>query len=393
MSILLCLVLFVGNAVHATQEISKPFYVTMNDARYDTTFKVLFGQNEKRVASLLNSILRPEPKEQITTLKFLDPNRVAIKDRTIIFDVSIQCECETLSGHRYIVEMQKAHVRGYSNRWIYYGSRELVDMGQILSQNMKAPEGEDEDRKNHTLRGFYKNLVPVKVVTIFDFEPPHSELCNKDDVVVHWNICEERSKNVASKLLSWTFVILPRFLKEMNLLPQPPDFTGNILGAWLYLLTRTNKEKVVVTEKVVAGCQEISGAFRRISHLRREEKRQLRDEQDAEAMQLGLQDDIKEDYFNMGNAKGKIEGKLESKMEGAVNLIKENQPIELIVKCMGLSVDVVTELKRTLESGQDVIPAKRVKTGTRNAEDGDAQSPVDSDAPKSPLLRMEPPAV
>ena len=95
----------------------------------------------------------------------------------------------------------------------------------------------------------------------------------------------------------------------------------------------------------------------------------------------------------MGNAKGKIEGKLESKMEGAVNLIKENQPIELIVKCMGLSVDVVTELKRTLESGQDVIPAKRVKTGTRNAEDGDAQSPVDSDAPKSPLLRMEPPAV
>ena len=255
-------------------------------------------------------------------------------------------------------------------------------MGQILSRNTRAPEGEDEDRKNHSLRGFFKKLLPVKVVTIFDFETPHSDLCNKNDVVVNWNICEQRSKSMASRQLSWTFVILPRFVEEIKSLPEPHDFTGNLLGAWLYLLTRTSKEKVQVTEKLVAGCQEISGAFRRISHLR------LRDEQHAKATQLGFQDDFKEDDFMKARAKGKTEAKI----EGAVNLIKENKPTELIVKCMGLSVDVVARLKRKLEVGQDTMPAKRVKSGTRNAGDGDADPPNGWDAPTGPL-RTEAPGV
>ena len=75
-TVLFLVVLLVDTAVHATQDISNSFSVRVNDARYDTTFKVLFGRNEKRVASFLNSILRPEPEEQITTVKFLDPNRV-----------------------------------------------------------------------------------------------------------------------------------------------------------------------------------------------------------------------------------------------------------------------------------------------------------------------------
>jgi hypothetical protein len=165
LSIFLVMLVSRNRPIHAIRDVShlRPFETIVNDPRYDTTFKVLFGQDQERTASLLNSILSPRTaNERISKLSFLESNRYSYHDRTVMLDVAIQCECETKSGHRYIVGMQKARVSGFTNRWVYYGSRELVHNGQIRNQNLKSAKKGKEEAVKNPLRRFYKNLVPVK---------------------------------------------------------------------------------------------------------------------------------------------------------------------------------------------------------------------------------------
>jgi hypothetical protein len=114
----------------------------------------------------------------------------------------------------------------------------------------------------------------VKVIVILDFDPPGIELINREDTVLSWHFAEAESKLVFSgDPLSFKIVILPRFLRSLEQKggivdsSTQLDFRGNPLHAWLYLLTRNDGAKVLVTREIVAEDAALADGYYRLSHL------------------------------------------------------------------------------------------------------------------------------
>ena len=267
----------------------------VRDARFDQTFKILLGEKgaEDRAISFLNAALRLKTDgDRIERIQFLDRSIVSTESRTIHFDVKIQGLCSTYAGHTFLVEMQKFRVPSHINRWIFYAARELTAIGERL-QNASTSQDKDVNQKN-----FYNGLAPVKVIVIADFDSPQlqMELKNSTDFVVDWDICERKSHDVASPLLSWTFLVLPRFSAALSASGNSLDFTGKNLEAWLYLMTRKDCEAVRVTKELVANDDAVAQGFYRVSHLKSHETERLHDERIA----FDSQSQIKQDEFSQG---------------------------------------------------------------------------------------------
>ncbi len=200
-----------------------------------------------------------------------------------------------------------------------------------------------EDRKKAHAR-HYQRLDPVKVITLLDFdnEVAEGELCNGKDLVVHWDICERGSKNISSNLLSWTYVMLPRFLKTLKK-NDPLDFRGRPLEAWLYLMTREDEEQVRVTANMTNNDPALAEGFHRIAHLSQNEKEALH----AGKMAYMSRVSREEEQFAEGVVKGKIE-----------ILIDDGQPNDQILKRLqlkhpSLSLKQIEKIRAAMQSNTE----------------------------------------
>ena len=86
--------------------------VKIHDPKYDSTFKILFGESKERTTSFLNAVYNLTGPDEIEKIEIefasvIDPE---IKDtgKTVIFDV----KCYDRSGRYFIIEMQKANYAG-----------------------------------------------------------------------------------------------------------------------------------------------------------------------------------------------------------------------------------------------------------------------------------------
>jgi hypothetical protein len=207
-----------SHSVHKPPQVYQPgksFKARIRDPKYDPNFKILMGEKgaENRIMSFINAVLNLPDNERIMELQYLNPSDEQPDDRNIHFDTTIECTCFTNKGNRFIVEIEKAHVPGHDNRWVYYAGRELIRLGKI--QNQLISREKDKTLRKKKRAEFYKNLNSVKLICILNFDTDISSvLKNKEDVVIHWNITESKNEEIASNLLSWTFVILPRFLAK-----------------------------------------------------------------------------------------------------------------------------------------------------------------------------------
>lgn len=320
-----------------------PMEAVVRDVRFDETFKILLGEEgaENRAISFLNALFQPQTNdERIKAIRYLDRTLNSTLDRTLHFDVKIEGVCETYAGQRFIVEMQKARIPSHSNRWVYYGARELAAMGE--RNYKKALEQTTEDLRKKAHKEHYHRLDPVRVVTILDFDSPKTkeELKNSHDVVVNWEIRERQSLEIASPLLSWTYVMLPRFL---NTLPvgQKLDFRGKPLDAWLYLMTREDKEKILVTNELVSDEEALAEGFHRISHLTDDEAESLQAGQFAFASRI----ERELEKFTEGKVQGKAEGEKAKALEIARNLKSMNLTRDKIKAATSLTESEIDELK------------------------------------------------
>jgi predicted transposase/invertase (TIGR01784 family) len=84
----------------------------------DFGFKKLFGEeaNKDLLIDFLNQML--PPVHQIQTLTFKNPEKLpdAAKERKAFFDI----ECQSVTGEAFIVEMQKAKVKFFKDRALFY---------------------------------------------------------------------------------------------------------------------------------------------------------------------------------------------------------------------------------------------------------------------------------
>jgi predicted transposase/invertase (TIGR01784 family) len=84
----------------------------------DFGFKKLFGEeaNKDLLIDFLNQML--PPVHQIQSLTFKNPEKLpdAAKERKAFFDI----ECQSVTGEAFIVEMQKAKVKFFKDRALFY---------------------------------------------------------------------------------------------------------------------------------------------------------------------------------------------------------------------------------------------------------------------------------
>jgi predicted transposase/invertase (TIGR01784 family) len=119
----------------------------------DFGFKKLFGEegNKDLLIDFLNQLL-PE-HHQIADLNFRNVENLADSsaERKAIFDI----HCKALSGERFIVEMQKAKVKYFKDRSLFYVTFPIRDQAQQGDWNFR--------------------LEPIYFVAILDFEYDEAE--------------------------------------------------------------------------------------------------------------------------------------------------------------------------------------------------------------------------
>jgi predicted transposase/invertase (TIGR01784 family) len=170
----------------------------------DFGFKKLFGEegNKDLLIDFWNQLL-PE-HHQIANLNFRNGESLAdlLEERKAIFDI----HCQAISGERFIVEMQKAKVKYFKDRSLFYVTFPIRDQAQQGDWNFK--------------------LASIYFVAILDFEYDEEEERRKfrRDVAL-----KDQDGEIFFDKLHFKFLQMPLFNKKENELENKFD-------KWCYFL-------------------------------------------------------------------------------------------------------------------------------------------------------------
>jgi len=170
----------------------------------DFGFKKLFGEegNKDLLIDFLNQLLPAH--HQIADLNFKNVENLPYvpAERKAIFDI----HCKALSGERFIVEMQKAKVKYFKDRSLFYITFPIRDQAQQGDWNFK--------------------LEAIYFVAILDFEYDEAEERRKfrRDVAL-----KDQDGEVFFDKLHFKFLQMPLFNKKENELASKFD-------KWCYFL-------------------------------------------------------------------------------------------------------------------------------------------------------------
>jgi len=195
----------------------------------DLAFKKIFGEEKHKTLpiSFINAVLELEGESKIIDLEFLNPKQppeIAARKESIV-DVLVKDQ----SGVKYIVEMQVAKVKGFEKRAQYYASKTYC-----------AHFGEGQ--KYHDL----KQVVFVAITDYVVFENKKNRY-KSSHVILDKDSYEHDLKD-----FSFTFVELPKFMKELSELKTIED-------RWCYFLK--NSEECEDVEALIKDSPEIREAY------------------------------------------------------------------------------------------------------------------------------------
>ena len=274
----------------------------------DYGFKRLFGEepNKDLLLDFLNELLKDE-EGKITELSYLPSEKlpISVGDRRAIFDIY----CTNEKGEQFIVEMQKAEQKFFKDRTVFYATFPIQEQAR------------NKDR-------FWNfELKAVYTIGILDFVFEESDP-NKFRHKV--KLTEQETKKVFYDKLTFIYLEMPKFNKSVKELQTRFD-------KWMYVLKNLpvlDRIPVELKEKIFLKLFEIA----EIAKLKPEEYKQY------EASLNAYRDilNIKNTYFEKGEKKGRIERNIEIAKE----MLKENEPIEKIIKYTGLTEEEINNLKK-----------------------------------------------
>jgi predicted transposase/invertase (TIGR01784 family) len=170
----------------------------------DFGFKKLFGEDASKdlLMDFLNQLL--PARHKIIHLTFKNPEQLGPIDseRKAIFDI----HCENDKGDRFIVEMQKAKIKFFKDRAVFYTTFPIKE---------QAEKG-DWDFK----------LNPVYCVALLDFEFENGR--KQKNHLTHVQLKDQYCQTFYDKL-TYIFIEMPRFTKK-------EDELENHFDKWLYFL-------------------------------------------------------------------------------------------------------------------------------------------------------------
>jgi len=298
----------------------------------DFGFKKLFGEeaNKDLLIDFLNQLLPPH--HQIKALDFRNPENLPelLDERKAFFDI----HCEAVNGEKFIVEMQKAKMKYFKDRSLFYVSFPIKE---------QAPKGIWNFR-----------LTPIYFVAILDFEYDESEERLKKfrrDVSL-----KDQDGDVFYDKLHFKFLQMPLFNKKENELENRFDkwcyFLKN-LESFEHIPAILNEEvfqKAFKTAELANLSPKERERYER-SRLRNMEIETVVTEAKEEAKQEGIQEGRKEGIqegvekgIKEGLEKGIEKGMKEALIQTAKKMKANGIDIQLIMEMTGLDKEEIEKL-------------------------------------------------
>ena len=289
----------------------------------DFGFKKLFGEeaNKNLLIDFLNQLLPDEHKIVRLTLKNSEQLSKTIAGRKAVFDI----HCENEKGDRFIVEMQKAKLKFFKDRAVFYTTFPIKE---------QAEKGDWDFR-----------LTPIYCVAILDFT--YDEDREKKDYISNVQLKDQFCRVFYDKL-TYIFIEMPRFNKEANELVTHFD-------KWLYFLKHLEDfesiPEILNEEVFIQGFN--------TAEIANFDAEQMAEYEGSLMLYRDLKaaiDTSVEEGWVKGNIQGRIEGRIEGKREGLVEgkiekaremaraSLKEGLSIELTAKLTGLSREEIEAL-------------------------------------------------
>lgn len=287
--------------------ITKP-YIHRAPMTSDLIFKAVFGsdtpESKQALIELLNLILERDDNP-IVDLVYKNPFSIAeaVNEKTIIMDINVETSKQELID----IEMQIGELNIFVNRSIYYGCKQL---------SKSLEKGDDYDKiKPSIVISFIKDkLFPERrpVHSIFTLRANDDSMQLSDILELHY---------IELGKIDWS----ARDPEKLAPLEQ--------VGAYLQC-TEDPDESIFLETLVEKGIKVISMTDTILKEVSKEERLQYLQESREKA-----QMDIR---WNMHNARK--EGILNGKQETAAKMKEEGLPIELIIRCTGLTEKEISEL-------------------------------------------------
>lgn len=262
----------------------------------DYGFKKIFGEEVSKpfLIDFLNSILPSH--HQISDLTFKNTEQLGQtdNDRKAIYDIY----CESLTGEKFIVELQRIHQEFFKDRTLYYATFPITE---------QAKKG----------RAWGYELKAVYCISVLDFVLDNTPF----DEFVHTVMLKDQNNQVFYDKLSLIYLEIPKFNKSENQLTTP-------LEKWLFYIK--NLESLDVMPSVFIGNEVFEQAFEKaqIANMNREEW------QNYEYSLKTYRDNLATEQYLIQNTKRDI----------AKELKNMGLDLEQIAKATQLSIDDIERL-------------------------------------------------
>lgn len=251
----------------------------------DFGFKRIFGTepNKDLLLDFLNNLFSVENKKKIIDLTYINNERqgAGLVDRNAVFDLY----CETESGEKFIVEMQKARQDFFKDRSVFYSTFPIQEQAQKGEWN------------------FELNAVYTVGILGFTF-PEHQH--EKNFYHHEVKLMETRRKEVFYDKLTYIYLELPKFQKTEDELE-----TG--FEKWLYVLKNLHNfedRPQKLQERIFRKLFEVA----EIAAFSKEERFAYEDS----LKHLRDLNNVIETARREGTAEGLIKGKNEGLIEGRI---------------------------------------------------------------------------
>jgi predicted transposase/invertase (TIGR01784 family) len=300
----------------------------------DFGFKKLFGEEASKdlLVDFLNQLLPPQ--HQVAELSFKNPEKMpgTAKERKAIFDIY----CKNVNGEQFIVEMQKAKVKFFKDRSLFYSTFPIKNQAQKGGWSFK--------------------LLPVYMIAILDFIYDEQEEAAK----FRRDVClKDQDGDIFYDKLHFKFLQMPLFNKQAHELATHFD-------KWLYFLKNLeNFDHIpaILNEPIFQKGFEIAELAQlrpkqlddyQKSLLEYWEVKNVMDTSFEEGVVKGKEEGLaegiakgKEEGLLEGVTKGKEEGLLASKYAIAKTMLADGEPLEKIILYTQLSAEQIAALHGT----------------------------------------------
>jgi predicted transposase/invertase (TIGR01784 family) len=276
----------------------------------DFGFKRLFGVegNKDLLVDFLNQLLPAKHQIKDLTFKNVENTPDLPEERKAIFDI----HCESVTGERFIVEMQKAKIKYFKDRAIFY---------------ITFPVREQADKGDWNFK-----LNPIYYIALLDFEYEKRDEEKKIFPKFRRDIMllDIEDHEIFFDKLRFTFLQMPAFGKKESELTNHYD-------KWCYFLQNLetfDNIPEILNEEIFKKAFKTAA----IANLSKDEYKKYIESLDAYREIKGVAENAIEEGMNI------------KAIEFAKKMIKANEPIEKILDYTELSKDTITKLINELKT-------------------------------------------